>query len=187
VQLKESCRGQIVPPAMVGHFRQQRGWIAYCLIELIAEASRAPSGAHEQCCCLAAYVYHQMHFKPYTFLTGVQSLSLGKLKQSLRTTDLGTCWGDDIELLLWVLVTAAAVEDGARVWFVDLFKRVRKTFIPKPGLNRMKHILRRFLWNERTSGRDCDKIYKEIVSSAFQGEAYEMKIELGIDHEVAVR
>jgi hypothetical protein len=85
------------------------------------------------------------------------------------------------------LVTAAAVEDGARVWFVGLLKRVRKTFIPKPGLNRMKRILRRFSWNERTSGRDCDKIYKEIVSSAFQGEAYEMKIELGVDHGVVVR
>jgi hypothetical protein len=120
-------------------------------------------------------------------LTSVQSILLGKLKQSLHTTDLGTYWGDDIELLLWVLVTAAAVEDGARVWSAGLFMRFRKTFIPKPGLNRMKRILRRFLWNERTSGRDCDKIYKEIVSLAFQGEAYEMNIELGVDHEVVVR
>jgi hypothetical protein len=65
-----------------------------------------------------------MHFKPYTVLTSVQSILLGKLEQSLHTTDFGTYWGDDIEFLLWVLVTAAAVEDGARVWFVGLLNLI---------------------------------------------------------------
>jgi hypothetical protein len=66
------------------------------------------------------------------------------LKLPLLKTDLEVYWGDDIELLLWVLVTAAAVEDVIKQWFVDLLKKVRKNFIPKPGLNWMKYISRRF-------------------------------------------
>jgi hypothetical protein len=51
---------KLPPPAIVGHFDQQRGWIAYHLIELIAESSRAPSGA--QCSALG---WNYLTYTPY--------------------------------------------------------------------------------------------------------------------------
>ncbi|KAE9363350.1 hypothetical protein N431DRAFT_423933 [Stipitochalara longipes BDJ] len=169
IQLMESCRGGIVSPAVTTHFDQQRGWIAYRLTELIAEKSKSLTAAPEQCCCLAAFLYHHKHFRPFLFLSGLQGILLAKLKQALLKTDLEVYWGDDIELLLWVLVTAAAVEDITKTWFVNLLGKVWNNFIPKPGLNRIKSILRRFLWNERTSGPDCDKVFKEMLGLELEG------------------
>ncbi|KAE9373019.1 hypothetical protein N431DRAFT_314210, partial [Stipitochalara longipes BDJ] len=162
VQVLESCRGTLVSPAIIDHYENQRAWTGSRLLSLIAETSNTPARAYEQCCCLAVLVYHHLHFKPYVFLTGAEGMLLGRLKQALEQTDLDAYWGEDIQLLLWVSVTATAVEDVTRDWFVDLLKRVRKTLIPKPGLKRMKSILTRFLWNERTSNPACDKLYKEI-------------------------
>lgn len=92
--------------------------------------------------------------------------------------------GDDIELLLWVLVAAAAVEDATKPWFVNLLKKVRKNFIPKPGINRMKYILRRFLWSERTSGIDCEKVYKDMLDLEPKGDPYETEIDLRPKYKV---
>ncbi|KAE9371807.1 hypothetical protein N431DRAFT_426408 [Stipitochalara longipes BDJ] len=80
-------------------------------------------------------------------------------------TDSVSCWGDDIELLLWVLMQAAAVDDPLKPWFTQLLKHVIQTFVPRPSLKRVKYILRRFLWKERTSGPACEKLYKEIGDS----------------------
>jgi hypothetical protein len=140
-QFTESCRGGIVSPAIIDHFDQQRAWIASRFLELIAETSHVVARAYEQCCCLATFLYHHIHFRPHPSLMDAQCILLGKLKQALQKTDLDSCWGDDIELLLWILVTAAGVEDVTKVWFADLLKRVWKTFIPKPGLKRIKYIL----------------------------------------------
>jgi len=174
VQLTESCRGVIVSHAITGHFDHQRAWIVYRFLELIVETSNVPARAYERCCCLAAFLYHHMHFRRHAIQSHTQCILLDKLKQALLKTDLDACWGDDIELLLWILVTAAAVEDFTKVWFMDLLKRVWTTFIPKPGLLRMKYILRRFLWNERTSNPDCEKVHKEMLSSPFQGAKYKV-------------
>ena len=106
-----------------------------------------------------------MHFRRHAIQSDTQCILLGKLKQALLQTDLDDCWGGDIELLLWILVTPVAMEDVPKVWFIDLLRRVWKTFIPKPSLTRMKYILRRFLWNERTSSPDCEKVHKEILDS----------------------
>lgn len=165
VQLKESCRGDIVTPDIVGHFDQQRVWIADRLTHLIVQTHNdlTGAGAYEECCCLAAFLYHHVHFRPFVFVTGVQSAMLARLKQALLITDLDKCWGDDIELLLWVLVTAAAVEDVMKDWFLDLLRRTQNTFNPRPGLNRIKYILSRFLWNQRTSSPACDKVYEKMV------------------------
>jgi hypothetical protein len=184
VQLMQSCRGEIVSPAITTHFDQQRGWIAYRLTELIAEKSKVLTAAYEQCCCLAAFLYHYKHFRPFCFLSGLQVVLLAKLKEALLKTDLEVCWGDDIDLLLWVLVTAAAVEDVTKAWFVNLLKKIRRNFIPKPGLNRMKYILRRFLWNERTSAPDCDKVYNEILGSDMEGGKYDAEIDLRPKYKV---
>jgi hypothetical protein len=165
VQLKESCRGDIITPDIVGHFDQQRVWIADRLTHLIVQANNDPTGVgtYEECCCLASFLYHHSHFLPFCFITGVQSTMLARLKQALLLTDLDKCWGDDIELLLWVLVTAASVEDVTKVWFLDLLRQTHMTFNPRPGLNRMKYILTRFLWNQRTSSPACDKVYEMMV------------------------
>jgi hypothetical protein len=68
-----------------------------------------------------------------------------------------------------------------------LVKRVWKTFIPKPGLKRMKYILSRFLWNERTSSPDCEKVHKEILGSPLQGGLNEMKIGVRAKYKVGRR
>jgi hypothetical protein len=180
----ESCAGGVVTPTITTHFDQQRGWIAYRLTELIAEKSKVLTAAYEQCCCLAAFLFHHKHFRPFCFLSGLQGILVTKLKLALLKTDLEVYWGDDIELLLWVLVTAAAVEDVTKPWFVNLLKKVRKNFIPKPGLNRMKYILRRFLWNERTSGIDCEKVYKDMLDSELKGDPYETEIDLRPKYKV---
>jgi hypothetical protein len=172
VQLTESCRDVIVTPAITGHFDHQRAWISYRLLELIVETSEVPARVYEQCCCLPVFLYHHVHFRRHAIQSETQCILLGKLKQALLKTKLDACWGDDIELLLWILVAAAAVDDATKVWFGDLLKRVWRTFIPKPGLKRMKYILRRFLWNERTSSPDCEKVYKEILGSPLQGRLY---------------
>jgi hypothetical protein len=165
VQLTESCRGIIISPAITSHFDHQRAWIGYRFLELIVETSNVPARAYERCCCLAAFLYHHMHFRRHAIQSDTQCILLGKLKQALLQTDLDDCWGGDIELLLWILVTPVAMEDVPKVWFIDLLRRVWKTFIPKPSLTRMKYILRRFLWNERTSSPDCEKVHKEILDS----------------------
>jgi hypothetical protein len=106
------------------------------------------------------------------------------LKLVLLKTDLEVYWGDDIGLLLWVLVTAAAVEDVTKPWFVNLLKKVRKDFIPKPGLNRTKYILGRFLWSERTSGIDCEKVYKDMLDSELKWGPHETVIDLRPEYKV---
>jgi hypothetical protein len=100
------------------------------------------------------------------------------LKLALLKTDLDVYWGNDIELLLWVLVTAAAVEAVIKPWFVNLLKKVRENFIPNPGQNRMKYILRRFLWSERASGIDREKVYKAMLDSELKWGPHEMEIDL---------
>jgi len=163
VQLKESCRGDIVTPDIVEHFDQQRVWIADGLTYLIVQTHNnlTEAGAYEGCCCLAALLYHHVHF--LSFVRGVQSGILARLKRGLLITDLDKCWGDDIELLLWVLFTAAAAENVTEDWFLAALRRTQKTLNPRPDLDRMKYILRRFLWNERTSSPSCDKVYEKIV------------------------
>ena len=178
VQVLESSRGTLVSPSIIEHYDHQRAWIASRLLSLIAETANIPARAYEQCCYLATLVYHFVHFKPYTFMTSVEGMLLGKLKQALEETDVDAYWGDDIELLLWISFTAAGVEDAMRDWFVELLKRVRKALIPKPGLKRLKFILSKFLWNERTSSLACDKLYKKLVRPTLEGEVYEMQISL---------
>ena len=112
----ESCRGGVATPTIKTNFDQQRGWIAYRLTELIAERSKVLTAAYEQCYCLAAILFHHKRFRPFCFLQGLQGILVTKLKLVLLKTDLEVYWGDDIELLLWVLVTAAAVEDVTKPW-----------------------------------------------------------------------
>jgi hypothetical protein len=82
------------------------------------------------------------------------------------------------------LGTAAAVEDVIKPWFVNLLKKVRENFIPKLGLNRIKYILGRFLWIERTSGIDSKKVYKDKLDLELKGDPYETEIDLRPEYKV---
>ena len=162
----ESCREASVPHATLRDFYSQRDRIKECLIASIAEAYISPSdfGAYEQCCLLAAALHFHVVTRPLPIWSGVQVTLLQKLKDALMKTDSVGCWGDDIDLLLWVLMQAAALDDPLKCWFTELLKHVLRTFVPRLSLEQVKDILRRFLWHERTSGPACEKVYKEIQS-----------------------
>ncbi|KAN0098979.1 hypothetical protein V8E51_014642 [Hyaloscypha variabilis] len=161
-QLVESCRGATVSRSTIRYFYHQRESIEDILIERIAVTSSLPGGEYESCCYLAASINSTVILRPFPPTSGVQSTLLGKLKIALRKTDLESRWGDDIELLLWVLVTAAHFPDPLHQWFIDVLKKVTGTLVPRPSLNGFKQILRRFQWNEKTSCPACERIYSEI-------------------------
>jgi hypothetical protein len=96
--------------------------------------------------------------------SGVQVTLLQKLKDALIKTDSVSYWGDDIELLLWVLMQAVVLDDPLKLWFTELLRHVLRAFVPRLSLEQVKDILRRFLWNERISGPACERVYKEIQS-----------------------
>lgn len=171
---------EIISPAINAHFVQQRGWIGNRLVQLIVEASDPPTSSYQKCCCQAAFLYYYLHLRPDSFISAVQRTVLAQLKECLLRTDLDAYWDDDIELLLWVLVTAASVEDVTKGWYIRLFKRVRNAFHPKPDLNRMRYFLRRFLWNERLSNPDCERVYKEIMNLDLEEQEQSRQIKLGL-------
>lgn len=162
--LIESRRDSIVSPPMIGHFNHQRAYIEYFLATRIAIATSDSALACEECCLLAASLYHHSILRPFCIFSGVHSTILSKLKRALLTTDIMTCWGEDIKLLFWVLVTAASVEDELRGWFVAQVKRCLRAFVPRPEVESMKWILRKFLWCERVSGPAAERLYREVES-----------------------
>jgi hypothetical protein len=48
----------------------------------------------------------------------------------------------------------------------------------------MKYIFRRFLWSERTSGIDCEKVYKDMLGLEPKGDPYETEIDLRPKYKV---
>jgi hypothetical protein len=163
-QLIESCRGTRISGSTIQDFYSQRESIEECFIKSISEThvNSSGGGAYEQCCLLAASLHFHVIIRPFPIWSSVQSILLTKLKDALMKTDSISCWGDDIELFLWVLMEAAAVEDSLKPWFTQLLTHTLRTFVPKPSLKRIKDILRKFLWNERTSSPACEKVYKDI-------------------------
>jgi len=163
----ESCREASISHATLRDFYSQRDRIKECLIASIAEAYIDPSEyrLYEQCCLLAAALHFHVVTRPLPIWSGVQVTLLQKLKDALIKTDSVSYWGDDIELLLWVLMQAVVLDDPLKLWFTELLRHVLRAFVPRLSLEQVKDILRRFLWNERISGPACERVYKEIQSS----------------------
>jgi hypothetical protein len=160
----QSCRGTSISHSRLRDFSVQCGRIREDLIGSIAETYANPSemGAYERCCLLAAALQFQADTGPFPIWSGVQVTLLQKLKDGLMKTDYVSCWGNDIELLLWVLIQAAVLDDPLKSWFSELLKHVLRAFGPKLSVEQLKDVLKRFLWSERSSGPACEKLYKEI-------------------------
>jgi hypothetical protein len=161
----DTCKATHPPPYVKGFYYEKRGYVEHRLVVLLAETSVDPATAYEQCCYLAGFLYHNTVLRPVCVWSGVHQAILEKLKTALLRTDLGTFWGQDIELLLWILTTAipSALADPSKPWFVKQLKRVIGAYHSTPDVECVKNIMRRFLWHEKESGPNCEKVYREIV------------------------
>lgn len=163
VQLVETYRGRTnVPTAVINYFRQQQAAIEYRFIELMLAET---TGQVEECCLLAAFLYHNITLRQIVDVISntPQGELLQRLKIALQKTDLNSLWGQELELLLWVSMTASTINVvQTDPWFKDLVKRALKAFVPRPSLTRVKYILGRFLWNESISGPACTRLFEEL-------------------------
>jgi hypothetical protein len=164
-QFMDTCKATHPPPYIKGSYYEKRAYVEHRLVVLLAETSVDPATAYEQCCYLAGFLYHNTSLRPVCVWSGVHQAILGRLKTALLRTDLATFWGQDIELLLWVLMSAipSALADPEKPWFVKHLKRVMGAFYPTPDVEFVKNVMRRFLWHEMESGPNCEKVYREIM------------------------
>ena len=88
------------------------------------------------------------------------------MKAALLRTDLDNFWSQDIELLLWVLMTAipSALADPSKPWMEAQLKRVLRAFGPTLDVEYVKNVMRRFLWHEKTSGPNVEWVYRTMMA-----------------------
>ncbi|KAE9364845.1 hypothetical protein N431DRAFT_489314 [Stipitochalara longipes BDJ] len=166
-------------PQTLSYFHHQRAFIEYrlCSNLCLTSPSKSSSSAYEHCLFLAASLYHHVNLRPFCIWSGVQATILGKLQEGLERVEEESGWGGERELALWVLGTAACVEDHLRPWFVERVRGVMGQWEPRLDLDGVKCVLRGVLWCERTSGVALDSLFRDIGEEVGGAEGWKVNIE----------
>jgi hypothetical protein len=113
-------------------------------------------GSYEQCCSTAVAIYKNMIFRNLPVNSAEQVSLVERLREALEDSDMDYAWSQNLEMLIWILYAASALESGhpVRSWFRRELRgsRCRLKVVQCLQWEDTKRTLNKFLW----AGTSCE-------------------------------
>lgn len=124
-------------------------------------------GSYEQCCSIALAIYKNTIFRNFPVNSPEQVSLAEQLRDALEDSDMDYSWAQNLEMLIWILYAASALEQGSpvRSWFRRELRgsRCRLKVVQRLEWEHTKQTLNKFLWSERSCEDAWRGLFLEIT------------------------